>query len=560
MISNRLIKLFIAVVAIVVIFFLVSPFIVGKVVQSQFFKVIDHLNQDHDNKSLSYSITKYDSGWYHSKATFAVKVKLADNKFKTYSEIVNIKHGPLIFNLPHSDSFKSHFELAYFSGTFHLDKMNKNKASKGLFVTISPININYTGEMNYKFHTNLLVDFDKLNIDFKSTQFKNKNTKYIINTKYKAQDKNTNPVFSGFNIPNGGKLNININKNISKITTVGQLNGLSANISSVFKLDYKTSSVKLKSVAEKVYGDAWQGKASLMINKMHVNTDITDIMLMHSSVFTTSFPMSTSSDIDNFNINFGSNIDTNKNSYSFYFKTKIDKVTQEKTFINKKKEKSVIAPLVYNLSFNNFNLPAFLELKRLSVKLNNLDEQNNSYSITKSKRRQIFGEIFQDIPKSITKDTNIKLYYGFDKQDGNKVFVDTKVNWGIDDNTDMSSLFSLIPYTHVHSSIYFTKPELAKLFGFVSKLSKSVSYKQMQQMLNSLVSQGYVTDAKNHYQTLIETHGPVLMMNNLLVNINEQMIKLENIMAKSNPSKIKALDKKPLYHKIKKPLYHKINN
>ena len=548
MTSNRLIKLFIAAFVIVVVFFLVSPFIVGKVVQSQFSKVIDNLNQVNKDKDLSYSITKYDNGWFHSKATFAVKVKLDDNKIKTYSETVNIKHGPLIFSLPHSKSFKNHFELAYFSGTFHLDKMNKNKASKGLFLTMSPININYIGKMSYKFNTNLLVDFDKLNIGFKSIKLEDEYKKHL-NSKYKIKYKNNNPAFGGFYIPNGGKLNININKNISKITTVGELNGLSANISSVFKLDYKTSSVKLKSVTEKVYGDVWQGNVSLMINKLHLNTDITDPRLMHSSVFTTSFPMSTSSDIDNFNINFGSNIDINKNSYSLYFKTKIDKVTQEKTFINKKKEKSVIAPLVYDLSFNNFNLPAVLELKRLSVKLSGLEKQKgsnaNSYSTPNSERDQIFGDIFQDFPKLITKDTNIKFYYGFDKQDGNKVFVDTKVNWGIDENTDMSSLFSLIPYTHLHSNIYFTKPELANLFHLTSKLSKRVSSKQMQQMLNSLVSQGYVTDGKNHYQTLIETHGPVLIMNNLLVNINQQMIKLENIMAKSKPSKIKALDKKP---------------
>ena len=142
MTSNRLIKLLIAAVAIVVVFFLVSPFIVGKVVQSQFSKVIDNLNQVNKDKDLSYSIIKYDNGWFHSKATFAVKVKLDDSKVKTYSETVNIKHGPLIFSLPHSKSFKNHFELAYFSGTFHLDKTNKNKASKGLFLTISPININ----------------------------------------------------------------------------------------------------------------------------------------------------------------------------------------------------------------------------------------------------------------------------------------------------------------------------------------------------------------------------------------------------------------------------------
>ena len=168
---SRTVKFSLVFCVLLVVFFLVSPFIVGNLVKGQFSKVINNLNQAYAHKAVSYSVIKYDNGWFTSKATLAVNVKLEGNKTKTYSETVNIKHGPFILGLPKSTNFSSHFGLAYFSGKFHLEQMsNIKKQQKSNFYSIYPFNINYIGTMSYKLNTNLMVNFDRFKVKFK--QFK----------------------------------------------------------------------------------------------------------------------------------------------------------------------------------------------------------------------------------------------------------------------------------------------------------------------------------------------------------------------------------------------------
>ena len=84
-----------------------------------------------------------------------------------------------------------------------------------------------------------------------------------------------------------------------------QLKSLTANLSGFIDLDYKAKLIHFKNKSEKIHDHTWESNTSFIINKRHLDISLKDNMLMSSSVLKSTFPLSSSSDIENFDLNFG---------------------------------------------------------------------------------------------------------------------------------------------------------------------------------------------------------------------------------------------------------------
>jgi hypothetical protein len=555
-IAKRLICLFI-----IIIIVLISPLIVGKITQMQFTKLINNLNYLEKNKGIHLELLNYQQGWLKSKATFKISI----NKAKYYKEEVTIYNGPYIFNSS-VHSFKDHFNLAYFEGNFNYGAINIQDK-----IQVDPIKFNYIGSMKYNLSSSFMISFDKFAAN-------------LIN-----DDISDPSSFTGdISVQKGGVLTFTTNPSVKTIKINSKLNEVKFNYNMAFPVDKNNMqrsfenissirSIDLSSTSSNVFEDSWQTNNSITEHDVHGTTNI-----YKNNIFDTNLNKKPTQSIitrlKKGTINFAKQINLNNNSVNAYFKVFANKANVKILSKDKIKHEYNYDPIDFKIGIYNINFHNLLKLENLMKKSNKTDAGNDDFAAKKTQRMALYKQAIS----LINEDTALKVEYGH--IDGNKkLFINTTLNWPTINPKYISSVFSLIPTTQTKTNISISKALLSKNINLIAKTiipyaikddkeeklinkqkssstadkkaqAKPDTYKdpklefltglknipvttpndklitatqkQLKVYLNQLVSNGYIDIDKDYYQTVLESKGPIITANGIIVNTNYLASKL----------------------------------
>lgn len=562
-IAKRLTCLFI-----IIIIVLISPLIVGKITQMQFTKLINNLNYLEKNKGIHLELLNYQQGWLKSKATFKISI----NKDKYRKQEVTIYNGPYIFNSS-VHSFKDHFNLAYFEGNFNYGAIDiKDK------IQVDPIKFNYIGSMKYDLSSSFMISFDKFAANLKNIygldSIINPSSTQSYSMKYLSG-------FTGdISVQKGGILTFTTNPSVKTIKINGKINEVKFNYNIAFPVDKNNmqksidanssiKSIELSSASSDIFEGNWQTNGSITEYDAsgHANIYKKDIFsINHDTKPTKSIITS----LKKGTINFAKQINLNNNSVNAYFKVFANKANVKILSKDKIKHEYNYDPIDFKIGIYNINFHNLLKLENLMKKSNKTDAGNDDFAAKETQRMALYKQAIS----LINQDTALKIEYGH--IDGNdKLFINTTLNWPTINPKYISSVFSLIPTTQTKTNISISKALLSKNINFIAKtiipyatkdakeeklINKQKSsttadkklqakpdiykdpklefltglknipvnipndkliiamQKQLKIYLNQLVSNRYIDINKDYYQTVLESKGPIITANGIMVD------------------------------------------
>lgn len=540
-IAKRLICLFI-----IIIIVLISPFIVGKITQMQFTKLINNLNYLEKNKGIHLELLNYQKGWLKSKATFKISI----NKAKYYTEEVIIYNGPYIFNSS-VHSFKDHFNLAYFEGNFSYGAINIQD-----IVKVEPIKLNYVGRMKYNLSSNFKISFNKFAAKLINDDISNPSS---ISFDVSAQK---GEVFAFIPTPavNAIKLDSQINniKFHNNMISPADKNNMQKTIDYVANI----KSIELSSTSKNVFKNNWQTNNLISENDAYGKLNIYKNNIF--DLYPSKTPIKTiNTSLKKLSLNFAKQINLSNNSADAYLKVFANQANIKILSKGKIKQDYSYDPIDFKIGIYNVNFRNLFKLENLLLKKS--DNQ-------KIKRMEISKQVLS----LINKNTAFKLEAGYMGNKGN-LFFNAKYNWPKINQNYVRSIFDIINLTQTKINISITKnllnqyikrltqkliPLLTSNFKIDNNINlnditldsdvsntnnKPTTYndsklkiltglqniplstpdaklikdaqKQLKLYLNQLVNNGYIDkNEEGYYQTVLESKGPIATANGKMIN------------------------------------------